>query len=153
MNKILSRTALACQAIFMLLGPAPAWASDAEDPIVYRPPGIAHLPFSEAVEYGGVLYLSGQIGIDADGKFPDGGMAPQARQIMDNIKGVLAKHDLGMDRVIKCTIFLADMAEWQAFNEVYVSYFEDAKLPARSALAAAGLALGARAEVECMAAK
>ncbi len=61
-------------------------------------------------------------------------------------------YDLGMEDIIKCTVFLADISEWQTFNKSYVEHFEVGRFPARSALAASGLALGARVEVECMAA-
>ena len=75
---------------------------------------------------------------------------PEAHQIMQNIQGVLQRQGLSMKDVVKCTIFLADVAEWADFNEVYVTYFEQ-PYPARSALGANGLALGARLEVECIA--
>ena len=71
---------------------------------------------------------------------------------MENIKATLLRHQLDMSDIIKCTVFLADMAEWQTFNEVYASYFEKGRYPARSALGASSLALGARVELECMAA-
>ena len=111
------------------------------------------LPFAEAVEYNGVLYLSGQIGTGPDGKLVAGGMAAEAKQTMDNIKAVVEKHGSSMDQVIKCTVFLDDMSQWGDFNKVYVTYFPAGKLPARSALGADGLALGAALEVECLAAK
>ena len=123
-------------------------------------PGIAHLgpaslrgqplPFSQAVRVGDILYLSGQIGVREDGTLPDG-MAAQARQTMDNIAGVLRLAGLGWRDVFKCTVMLDDMADWPAFNAIYVGYFEPGRLPARSALGADGLALGALVEVECMA--
>ena len=71
---------------------------------------------------------------------------------MENIKATLGRHGLGMDDIIKCTVFLADIAEWPEFNKVYAAYFDQGRYPARSALAASGLALGARVEVECIAA-
>ncbi len=70
---------------------------------------------------------------------------------MQNIKTVLEAHGLGLDHLVKCTVFLADMADWPAFNEVYVSFF-NGRFPARSAFGANGLALGGRVEVECIAA-
>ena len=108
------------------------------------------LPFSEAVRVGDMLYLSGQLGNTPDGKLPDG-MDAQARQAMDNIGAVLKKQGLGFGDVVKCTVMLDDMAQWPAFNKVYVSYFPDGKFPARSAFGADGLALGALLEVECWA--
>ena len=110
-------------------------------------------PFSEAVAYGGVLYLSGDIGTDPSGKMVEGGIIPESRQTMENIKATLNRHGLGMEDIIKCTVFLADISEWPAFNRIYAGYFEKGKYPARSALAASGLALGARIEVDCIAAQ
>ena len=110
-------------------------------------------PFSEAVAYGGVLYLSGDVGTDESGKLVDGGIAPESRQTMENIKASLHRHGLEMSDIIKCTVYLADISEWPSFNEVYAGYFDKDRYPARSALAASGLALGARVELECMAAQ
>jgi 2-iminobutanoate/2-iminopropanoate deaminase len=108
------------------------------------------LPFSAAVRVGDVLYLSGQIGALPDGSLPDG-IEAQARQLMANVEAVLAGAGLGLGDVFHCLVMLADMAEWGAFNRVYVDHFEAGRLPARSAFAAAGLALGARVEMECKA--
>ena len=108
------------------------------------------LPFSDAVRVGDILYLSGQIGIGPDGKLPDG-IDAQTRQAMDNVGAVLKRAGLGYDRVFHCTAFLADMKDWPAFNKVYVGYFPDGKMPARSAFGANGLALGALLEIECQA--
>ena len=112
--------------------------------------GDQRLPFSSAVRVGDVLFLSGQLGIDADGKLPVG-MEAQARQTMDNIGAVLKGQGLGFGDLVKCTVMLDDMADWPAFNKVYVTYFPDGKYPARSAFGADGLALGALVEVECIA--
>ena len=108
------------------------------------------LPFSDAVRVGDILYLSGQIGIGPDGKLPDG-IDAQTRQAMDNIGAVLKQAGIGYDRIFHCTAFLADMKNWPAFNKVYVGYFPDGKMPARSAFGANGLALGALLEIECQA--
>ena len=108
------------------------------------------LPFSEAVRVGDILFLSGQIGIKSDGTLP-AGAAAQVRQAMDNIGGVLAKAGLGWSDVVKCTEMLDDMADWPAFNQIYITYFANGVYPARSALGADGLALGAALEVECIA--
>jgi 2-iminobutanoate/2-iminopropanoate deaminase len=107
-------------------------------------------PFSTAVQVGDVLYMSGQIGIGPDGKLPDT-FEGQAKQTMENIGGVLKAHGLGWGDVFKCTVFIADMKNWPAFNAVYVPYFPAGRLPARSAVGANGLALGAMIELECMA--
>jgi len=109
------------------------------------------LPFSEAVRAGGFLFLSGQVGnLPGTRELAPGGIGPETRQVMDNIKAALSAHGASMDDVVKCTVFLADMREWPAFNEVYATYFPH-HFPARSALGANGLALGARVEVECIA--
>jgi reactive intermediate/imine deaminase len=112
--------------------------------------GEQRLPFSEAVRVGDTLYLSGQLGITADGKLPEG-MEAQARQAMDNIGAVLKRQGLGFGDLVKCTVMLDNMADWPAFNKVYVTYFPDGKYPARSAFGTGGLALGALLEVECIA--
>lgn len=109
------------------------------------------LPFSEAVRVGHMLYLSGQLGFDpATSKLVEGGIAAETRKTLENIKAVLEKHGSSMAEVVKCTVFLADIKEWAAMNEVYVTYFPT-NPPARSALGSSGLALGARTEIECMA--
>lgn len=108
-------------------------------------------PFSEAVRVGNTLYLSGQIGIDpATGGLVEGGIQPETRQTMTNIKAVVEKHGSTMDHVVKCTVMLADIAEWPAMNEVYTTFFPKNK-PARSAFAGSGLALNSRVEIECIA--
>lgn len=109
------------------------------------------LPFSEAVRVGHTLYLAGQLGYDAEaGKLVEGGIAGETRKTMENIKAVLEKHGASMSDVVKCTVFLADIAEWGAMNEVYIEFFPT-NPPARSALGVGGLALGARTEIECIA--
>jgi 2-iminobutanoate/2-iminopropanoate deaminase len=117
----------------------------------YHPvPGASKLPFSEAVGVGSTLYLSGQLGTDSTGHLVPGGIEPETRQALENIRAVLQRHGSSLDRVVKCTAMLADIREWAAMNRVYVTYFER-HLPARSAFAASGLALGARIELECWA--
>lgn len=108
-------------------------------------------PFSPAVRVPGLLYLSGQIGTDSSGRVVAGGVQAETRQAMDNIRAVLVRAGSSMDRVAKCTVFLADMREWGAMNEIYVTYFDAARRPARSAMGTSGLALDARVEIECIA--
>ncbi len=109
------------------------------------------LPFSEAVRLGDTLYVSGQIGNAPGGvALVKGGIVPEARQALENIRAILERHGSSLDRVVKCTVFLADIKDWFAFNQVYRELFKT-NLPARSALATSGLALGARVEVECVA--
>lgn len=108
------------------------------------------LPFSAAVRAGNTLYLSGQIGnMPGTLDLAPGGIQGQTRQTMENIKQTLEHFGSSMDRVAKCTVFLADMNEWEAMNEVYRTYFKNP--PARSALGASGLALNGRIEIECIA--
>ena len=109
-----------------------------------------NMPFSDGVRVDNLIFLSGQIGYKA-GKIVEGGIKAETRQALDNIKTILEPKGLQMKDVIKCTVMLADIAEWPAFNEVYLTYFK-APFPARSAFAASGLAFGARVEVECIAA-
>ena len=110
------------------------------------------LPFSQAVQVGDVLYLSGQLG-NRPGtlELAPGGMEAEARQTMDNIAAVLKENGLSFADVFKVTVMLADMTKWPDFNKVYVTYFEAGRLPARSAFGCNGLALGAQLELECMA--
>ena len=110
------------------------------------------LPFSEAVRVGDLMILSGQLGtLPGTTDLAPGGIQGQARQAMENIKSILQRYGSSMDQVVKCTVMMADISEWPAFNEVYVTYFPGPK-PARSAFAASGLAFGAKVEVECWAA-
>ncbi|WP_395643492.1 RidA family protein [Rudaea sp.] len=111
-------------------------------------PGQPSYPFSEAVRVGDMLYLSGEIGLGADGKLVAGGIKAEAKQMMDNIGANLARHGSSFDGVVQCTVALADIADWPAFNEVYRGYFSK-HFPVRMAYATRGLALGARVEVQC----
>ncbi len=109
------------------------------------------LPFSDAVRVGDLLFLSGQLGnVPGEMGLVPGGIAAETRQTMENIAAVLQRNGSSLDRVVKCTIFLADIAEWGAMNDVYRTFFPNA-LPARSAFAATGLALEARVEIDCIA--
>jgi 2-iminobutanoate/2-iminopropanoate deaminase len=116
----------------------------------YTSESMKGLPFSAAVRVGKMLYLSGQIGLDATGKLAPGGIAGETCQAMENIKATLEQYGSSLDHVVKATVMLADMSEWAEMNKVYVTYFAR-HLPARSALGANGLALGARVEIECLA--
>jgi reactive intermediate/imine deaminase len=110
------------------------------------------LPFSDAVRVGNMLYLSGKIGnIPGTRKLAEGGIAGETRQALENIRASLEKYGSSMSEVVKCTVFLADIAEWGAMNEVYMEFFP-VNPPARSALGASGLALNSRVEIECLAA-
>jgi reactive intermediate/imine deaminase len=110
------------------------------------------LPFSPAVRAGSMIYLSGQIGTTSmtPPTLIAGGIEAETRQTLENIKGVLAKSGASMDDIVKCTVMMADMRDWAAMNAVYASYFPKHK-PARSSFGTAGLALGAKVEIECWA--
>ncbi len=116
----------------------------------YYPSPRPDAVFSQGVRIGNVLYLSGQIGTDANNKLVAGGIQAEARQALNNVRATVEKFGSSMDRVAKCTVFLADIKDYNDFNEIYVTYFR-ARKPARSAMAASGLALNARVEIECMA--
>ena len=112
------------------------------------PPG---LPFSEAVCVGNTLYVSGLIGIESKTmKLVPGGLKAESIQTLEHIKTILKASGYSMRDVVKVNVFLADMKEWGAFNEVYKTYFKG-NMPARTAVGTNGLALGARVEVECVA--
>ena len=106
-------------------------------------------PFSPAVRVGDLLFLAGKIGTDASGKLVPGGIKEETRQVMENIRAELERNGSSMNRVVKCTAFLADMSEWRAMNEVYTTFFPGPK-PARSAMGVNGLAANARVEIECI---
>jgi 2-iminobutanoate/2-iminopropanoate deaminase len=109
------------------------------------------MPFSMGVQYGDMLYLSGQAGALVEtGELVEGGIQAETRQTMLNIKSVLEANGSSLDQVIKCSCMLADIAEWGAMSEEYVKFFPNHK-PARSTFGTTGLALGARVEIECMA--
>ncbi len=111
-----------------------------------------NLPFSEAVRVGNMLYLSGAIGnIPGKKKLVSGGIKAETKQVMENISRILQRNESSLDRVVKCTVMLADIKEWSAMNQVYVTYFSRKRLPARSAFGTSGLALGARVEIGCIA--
>lgn len=113
-------------------------------------PGNLNLPFSAAVRVGPMIYLSGQLGTDSTGHVVPGGIGPETAQALANIRALLTAQGSGMERVVKCTAMLADMAEWPAMNVEYARHFS-AGFPARSAFGTTGLALGARVELECVA--
>lgn len=114
---------------------------------------VAIGPYSQAIEVNGFIFASGQIPIDPHtGKIVEGGVAEQTRQALINAAHVLEEAGLGLSSVVKTTVFLTDMADFAAMNEVYASFFK-APYPARSAVAVKALPKGALVEVECVAAK
>ena len=153
MNTSFLTAAVKAAVLLSLAVPLVAAEKTAAGPQYFPMPstGGAPLPFSEAVQAGDTLYVSGQVGIlPGTMTLAAGGIGPEARQALDNLKAILERHGTSLEHVVKCTVFLADIKEWPAFNVIYREYF-NTNLPARSALAASGLALGARVEVECIA--
>lgn len=136
--------------------------TDREDPAaqstrrqVIRPEGVASLPvFSLAIRSGDFIFLSGQLGAAPNSDPPrvvEGGIEAETRQTFENIVSVLDAAGATLEDIIKCTVFLADIDDYAAFNAVYIEYFPNDP-PARAALAASGLALGALVELDCIAA-
>lgn len=110
-------------------------------------------PFSEATVVNGIIYLSGEIGTLPDGSLISGGIIPETQQTLTNIKNKLEKIGGSMDDIFKCTCMLSDIKDWPLMSQEYKKFFNPNKLPARSAFAGSGLALGAKLEIECMAIK
>jgi len=133
------------------LGAAASAAGDKPEFLSSKTTQERGYPFSDAVRAGDFLFLSGRVGDDpATGKVVPGGIEPESRQALRHIQETLERNRSSLADVVKCTVFLSDIGEWPAFNAVYKEFFK-APYPARSALAASGLALGARVEVECVA--
>jgi 2-iminobutanoate/2-iminopropanoate deaminase len=110
-------------------------------------------PYSQAIEAGGMVFASGQLPIDAaTGEFAPGGVKEQTRQSLTNAKAILEEAGTDLAHVVKTTVFLADMADFGAMNEVYSEFFSQ-PFPARSAIAVKALPKGALVEVECIAVK
>ena len=132
---------------------APAPLKETVNGITYHMPyGRPTRPFTPAVQTGNLIFLAGQVGTPPNGQgaVVAGGIQAETKQVMDNIKEVLEKSGSDLNHVVKCSVFMADMKEWDAMNAIYATYFPDHK-PARSALGTTGLALGARVEIECIA--
>ena len=116
-----------------------------------NPPNATRLaPYSTAVRTGDLVFLSGVIGRDANNQLPQGTEA-QTRQVLENIRSNLSAAGLTPADVVKCTVFLIDMADYEVMNRVYGQFFTQ-NPPARSAVAVAALPAGARVEIECIAA-
>ena len=109
-------------------------------------------PYSQALRAGGFLFTAGQVGFDpATGELVDGGIGEQTRQVLQNIRAILEAGGSGLAQVVKTTVFLVDMADFAAMNEVYADVFGTHR-PARSTVAVAALPRGARVEIEAVAA-
>lgn len=110
------------------------------------------LPFSQAIVHGDTVYVSGQVGTDPDtGEIVDGGVQAETRQIMENISAILGAAGTSMDNLVKATVFLDDIDEFEEFNEVYREYLTE-PLPARSAFEVSDLAIDIAVEIEVIAA-
>jgi 2-iminobutanoate/2-iminopropanoate deaminase len=150
----MTRTILALGAAAVLVGCNSSEPSEAPA-VVAQQVDVQHItddpqaPYSGAVRMGSTLFLSGKIGVSPDG---ENGIQPETRRAMERIKADVEANGSSMDRVVKCTVMLADMAEWGAMNEVYATFFPEGRRPARSAFGASGLARDARVEIECIAA-
>ena len=108
-------------------------------------------PYSQAIKVGGLVFVSGQLPIDpATGAFAEGGIKELTRQSLTNMKVILEEAGTSMVNVVKTTVFLADMNDFAAMNEVYAEFFA-APFPARSAVAVKTLPKGALVEIECIA--
>lgn len=108
-------------------------------------------PYSQAIVHNGLAYLSGQIPLDpATGQLVQGDIALQTERVFENLRAVLAACDSSLDKVLKTTVFLADMSEFAAMNEVYARYFGENR-PARSTVQAARLPRDAKIEIDCIA--
>jgi 2-iminobutanoate/2-iminopropanoate deaminase len=116
------------------------------------PKPFAGAPYNQAVRAGGFVFCAGQLGLDPDaGTLVEGGIGAQTARALDNVRAVLAGAGLGLDAVVKTTVFLTDLADFGAMNEVYARYFTD-EAPARSTVQVAALPAGGAVEIEVVAA-
>jgi 2-iminobutanoate/2-iminopropanoate deaminase len=108
-------------------------------------------PYSQGIRAGGFLFTAGQVGFDpASGELVDGGITEQTDRVLQNIRAILQAAGCDLSSVVKTTVFLVDMADFTAMNEVYAAAFADHR-PARSTVAVAALPRGARVEIEAVA--
>ena len=122
---------------------------------VLRPEGLAagHAPYSQIVEANGFVFVAGQVGDDpATGAVVPGGMAAEVRQMLENVRSRLRLVGLDLGDVVKATVYLTEMGEFAAYNEVWREYFPSDP-PTRATVGVAGLAIGARCEIEVVAAR
>lgn len=130
----------------------PSSAAEASRPPIKRLPaatlGGASLSFSRAVRVEHILYLSGEIGADPQGRLPSD-FSTQARYALERVTSTLKQEGLGWKDVFRCTIYLSDMAHWAEFNGIYSTFVDPLRLPARTAVGSSGLAFGAQLEVQC----
>ncbi|WP_165421891.1 RidA family protein [Pseudoxanthomonas winnipegensis] len=139
---LLCSTALLTLSVFAAVAPA----ADLE----YFIPAGSKAPYAAAVRAGDTVYVSGQLGVDAEGKLPDAFDA-QARNTMANVAKALQRAGRSMDDVARCTVMITDMANWSTFNAIYTAAFKPERLPARSAMAVSALPMKALLEMDCTA--
>ena len=108
-------------------------------------------PYSQAIAHGGLVFVSGQVGVDPGGNMVEGGIAEQTEQVMKNLSAILEAAGTSLQNVVKATIFLADLGDFQAMNEVYARHMGD-EPPARATFQVAALPAGAVVEIEMIAA-
>jgi len=108
-------------------------------------------PYSQAIVTNGLVFCSGQIPLDLNGNIVAGDIKDQIKQVMENLKAVLTEAGTSFDKVVKTTIYLADIADFPIVNEVYGSYFVSENKPARATIEVSNLPKGAKVEIDCVA--
>jgi reactive intermediate/imine deaminase len=141
-----SRLALAAVALLL----ATPLGAQVRKEVVSLPGASPNPVLSAVVKVGDMLYLSGQLGTAAGQGLVQGGIGPETTQTLQKIKEIVEAAGSSMERVVKCTVFLADIADYRGMNEVYRTFFP-ADPPARSTVAVGALVLNARVEIECLA--
>ena len=107
-------------------------------------------PYAQAVRAGGLIFCSGQIGLSADGQLVEGGVAAETEQVLRNLAAVLASAGSSLAKVVKTTVYMQDLGDFQAMNAVYASFFGDPP-PARATVEVARLPRDVRVEIDCIA--
>ena len=135
------------------LGRAEAYPTPMREAVATEKAPKAIGPYSQGIKAGDFVFTAGQAGVDpATGKLVEGGIAGQTRQVLRNIQSILEAAGSSLDRVVKCGVFLQDMADFQAMNAVYAEFFPPEKNPpARTTVQAAKLPLGALVEIDAVA--
>ena len=143
----------ALAAAILVFGAAALTAQDLKSEVKSDQAPKAVGPYAQAIVAGGFVFCSGQIALDpVAGKMVEGGIEVQTRQVLVNLKAVLEAAGSSLDRVVKCTVMITDMADFAAMNKVYAEFFK-APFPARATFQVAGLAMKAMVEIDCIAIK
>jgi len=143
---VLILTGVAAVALTATMGAAGPKAPQ-KKVIVPAATNAAQLPFSPGLLVGDTLYLSGQLGVDASGQLPAGGLEPEMRQVFTNAQAILKAADMDLSDVVSVTVFLADIKDFQQMNTIYKEYFKSDALPTRSTVAVKDLVRGGRLEI------